>query len=139
MLSKTCRYGVRAVLYLSIHTDVNALLGVKELSQKIEVSIPMLSKVLQFLTRKNVIKSKKGRNGGFYMTENQKNMHLMDVIQQLERSEYLITACLLGQKHCTTHNNCPYHEKVAAIRTELRAIYNRDSIRTSALKLKQNL
>ncbi|MDF1697960.1 MAG: Rrf2 family transcriptional regulator, partial [Saprospiraceae bacterium] len=102
-------------------------------------STPMLSKVLQFLTRKKLIESKKGRNGGFFMKNDQKSMHLMEVIQQLEQSQYLITACLLGQKECTTGNKCPYHDKVAAIREELKAIYNTDSILESAIKLESRL
>ena len=136
MLSKTSKYGVRAVLYIAANTDENNLLGIKELSEKVEISTPMLSKVLQFLTKKELIESKKGRNGGFFMTIAQKNLHLMQVIQELEQTEYLITACMLGQKHCDVCNKCPYHMMVASIRSELKSIYNTDTILETSLKLK---
>jgi Rrf2 family iron-sulfur cluster assembly transcriptional regulator len=139
MLSKTSRYGVRAALYIAAHTDEKTLLGIKELSENIEINTPMLSKVLQFMTKRALITSKKGRNGGFYMTEVQKNRHLMYIIKELEQSEAIITACMLGQKHCDTCNKCPYHEMVASIRSELQAIYNTDSIVETALKLKNAL
>ncbi len=139
MLSKTSRYGVRAVLYIAANTDEKNLLGIKELSERIEISTPMLSKVLQFLTRKEIIESKKGRNGGFFMTNRQKNQHLMYVIQKLEQSEYLITACMLGQKHCDTCDQCPYHEMVASIRSELKAIYNTDTILETSIKLSNKI
>ena len=139
MLSKTSRYGVRAVLYIAAHTDEKTLLGIKELSKNVEISTPMLSKVLQFMTKRDLIASKKGRNGGFYMTEVQKNKHLMHVIKELEQSEAIITACMMGQKYCDTVNNCPYHEKVAAIRSELQAIYNTDTIVETAMKLQNAL
>jgi len=58
MLSKTSRYGVRAVLYIAAKTDENNLLGIKELSEVLEISTAMLSKVLQFLTKKELIESK---------------------------------------------------------------------------------
>jgi len=135
MLSKTSRYGVRAILYIALHTDENNLLGIKELAEKVEISTPMLSKVLQYLTKKELIESKKGRNGGFFMTDKQKNMHLMQVIQELEQSEYLITACMLGQKHCDISNKCPYHEMVTSIRSALKGIYNTDSILETSIKL----
>lgn len=136
MLSKTSRYGVRAVLYIAANTDEKNLLGIKELAEKVEISTPMLSKVLQFLTKKELIESKKGRNGGFFMTEVQKNQNLMHVIKELEQSEYLITACMLGQKHCDTCDKCPYHEMVASIRSELKAIYATDTILETSIKLK---
>ena len=139
MLSKTSRYGVRAVLYIAANTNEKNLLGIKELSEKIEISTPMLSKVLQFLTKKELIESKKGRNGGFYMTDVQKNLHLMQVIKEMEQSEYLIAACMLGQKNCDTCHNCPYHKMVASIRAELKAIYNTDTILETSLKLNNTI
>ena len=139
MLSKTSRYGVRSVLYIAANTDERNLLGIKQLAENLEISTPMLSKVLQFLTKKDLIKSKKGRNGGFFMTDEQKNQHLMLVIKELEQSEYLITACMLGQKHCNTGKNCPYHERVASIRSELKAIYGTETILEASLKLNNTL
>jgi Rrf2 family protein len=139
MLSKTSRYGVRAILFIAANTDEENLLGIKELSDKIEVSTPMLSKVLQFLTKKEFIESKKGRNGGFYMTSLQKCRKLMPVIKELTQSDYIITACMLGQKHCNTCDSCPYHQEVAAIRTSLNSIYNTDTILSTALKLENTL
>jgi Rrf2 family protein len=139
MLSKTSRYGVRALLYIAAHTDEKTLMGIKELSKNVEISTPMLSKVLQFLTKRELIASKKGRNGGFYMTDVQKNQHLMHVIKKLEQSEALITACMMGQKHCDTGNKCPYHDQVASIRSALQAIYNTDTIIETALKIKNAL
>ena len=139
MLSKTSRYGVRAILFIAANTDERNLLGIKELAEKVEISTPMLSKVLQFLTKKELIESKKGRNGGFYMTDVQKNQNLMHVIKELEQSEYLIAACMLGQKHCDTCHKCPYNEMVASIRSELQAIYNTDTILQTSLKLKNTI
>ena len=136
MLSKTSRYGIRAVLYIAAHSSDESLLGIKELSEVVKISTPMLSKVLQFLTKRDLITSKKGRNGGFYLTEAQKNQNLMHVIKELEQSETLIHGCLLGQKHCDTGYACPYREKVASIRSELKAIYNTDTIMETALKIK---
>ncbi len=135
MLSKTSRYGVRAILYIAANSNENRLIGVRDLSVAIEISQPMLAKVLQHLTKKNLIQSKKGRNGGYYMTSLQKNIHLLEVIRELEQSEYLINACLLGQKHCKTYDQCPYHDKVMLIRSELRAIYGTDTILNTSTKI----
>ena len=135
MLSKTSRYGVRSVLYLALYTNSSTLIGVKALAKKIKISDPMLSKILQNLTRKSLIESKKGRNGGFYMTKLQKAQNLMFVIRSLEQSDRLIKDCMLGQKDCGACGDCPYHEMVTSIRAELHAIYGTDTIEETARKL----
>jgi len=139
MLSKTSKYGVRSVLYLALYTHVDSLMGVRELATKVSISEPMLSKILQSLTKKKLIESKKGRNGGFYMTPDQKERKLMQVIRALEQSDRLINDCLLGQKNCEVCDMCPYSSMVASIRSELHAIYGTDSIEETARKLKSIL
>lgn len=135
MLSKTSRYGVRSVLYLALHTDSSCLVGVRELAKRIQISEPMLSKILQNLTKRRLIESKKGRNGGFYMTDEQKSQHLINIITDLEQSNRLINDCLMGQKNCKTCDRCPYHMRVTSIRSELHSIYGTDTILETAIKL----
>ncbi len=135
MLSKTGRYGVRSVLYLALHTELDKLVGVKEIAFHIKASEHMLSKVLQTLTKKKLIESKKGRNGGFFMTPDQKANKLIDVIKELEQSDRLINNCLLGQKDCINSNRCPYHNMVTSIRSELHSIYGCDTIEETSRKL----
>ncbi|GLR17602.1 Rrf2 family transcriptional regulator [Portibacter lacus] len=135
MLSKTSKYGVRAVLYLSINSDEEHLVGVKVLAEETEISESMLSKTLQYLTKRHLIESKKGRNGGFYMTEEQKNNDLMSIIKDIEQSDRLLKGCMLGQKNHITCEHCPYHISVTSIRNELQSIYASDSIRETAIKL----
>ena len=138
MLSKTGRYGVRAVLYIAANTSGEHLIGVRKLSRDIGVSEHMLSKVLQFMTRRDIVMSKKGRNGGFYMTEAQKQRTIMDVIRVLEQTQHLLSSCLMGQKNCEQGLHCPYRDKVASIRSELREIYATDTIVQAALKIKNS-
>jgi len=127
------------VLYLALNSDASDLIGVKELAPKVQISEPMLSKILQTLTKKKLIESKKGRNGGFYMTPLQKEVKLIQVIRSLEQSHRLLDDCMLGQKNCEVCDLCPYSEKVASIRSELKAIYGTDTIEETAIKLNQQL
>ena len=135
MLSKITKYSIRAILFLSVSTSEEKLLGVRQLSDSIKISEPMLSKVLQSLTKMNLIISKKGRNGGFYMSEEQKNLSLMHLIKTIEQSDYIVNECLLGQKGCAVCENCPYQSHVLALRKSLNTIYNTNSILETAKKL----
>lgn len=135
MISKASRYGVRAVLYLSVHSSESVLLGVKELAEVLKMSQPTLSKILQLLTKRKFITSKKGRNGGFYMMESQKNDTLMNVLLNFESSERILSDCMLGQKNSSSCKTCPYQEMVQSIRSQLKTIYGTDSIKDTAQKL----
>ncbi len=139
MFSKRSRYGIRAILHIALHTDEENLMGTTALAQNTGINEPMLSKVLQELTKKKMITSKKGRNGGFYMSTVQKSQKLIEVIKELDQSDKLINDCMLGQKSDRTCDTCPYSNDVATIRAELKAIYGTDTIVETAKKLNYKL
>ena len=64
MLSNSCKYGIRAVVYLaSRHTKSN--IGIKEISGDLGLPSPFLAKILQQLAKHKILNSVKGPNGGF--------------------------------------------------------------------------
>ena len=67
MLSNACKYAIRALLYLAIHTDEATKIGVKKIADEIEVPQPFLSKLLRQLSTNKLISSTKGPGGGFFL------------------------------------------------------------------------
>ena len=138
MFSKKSDYGIQAVLFLAANSDESHLLGSSDISKQLGISEPMLSKVLQHLTKKKFVGSKKGRNGGFFMTEWQKNQTLIQIIMELENSHELMGKCLMSLDRRCTDSNCPYHNHVSIIKEKLSTIYNTDTIKETAIKLNFN-
>ena len=139
MFSKKSIYGIKAVLCLAANTHENLLMGNSDIALETGIREPILSKVLQHLTKKNFVASKKGRNGGFFMTEWQKNQKLIQIIKELEQTDELLDQCMMGfDKNCQDEL-CPYQEDVSRLKQKLENLYGRDTIIETARKLKYNI
>lgn len=68
MLSNACKYAVRAVVYLAIHSNVDNKLGAKNIAEALEVPQPFLAQLLRKLTTNKLVSSSKGPGGGFFWT-----------------------------------------------------------------------
>ena len=117
MFSKTCKYAIRAILYLAIHTDENNKIGVDEIAKGLSIPRHFLAKILQQLTRHNLASSTKGRNGGFYLSESNKASTLLPVIEAIDGPD-TFTTCILGLPNCSGENPCTLHSQ-AVIQREV--------------------
>jgi len=118
MLSKSSTYAIRAVLFLSLHSSKSKKYSPKSIAEAIDVPAPFLAKTLQILTKRDLVSSVKGRNGGFYLTkENAMNslISIVDSIDGLSRFH----ECMLGLPVCGDENPCPIHHAVSPVKKQL--------------------
>ena len=137
MFSKSCKYAIRAVLYLALNTDEGKKIGVEEIAKNIEVPRHFLAKTLQQFTKKNLISSTKGPFGGFYLTEKNKSTNLYSVIEVIDGVEEL-KSCVIGLKECTNAKPCPYHHIVQGMRSKLVKVLKTETIIETAQRVKKN-
>jgi len=84
MLSKSSKYAIRAVLYLSLNSNKNKKYSPKKIAEMIDIPAPFLAKTLQELTKRNIISSTKGRNGGFYLTKADKLNPMLSIVDCID-------------------------------------------------------
>ena len=84
MLSTSCKYALRAAVYLTANTDDTRRAGIKEVSTEIEANEHTTAKILQLLVRERIIGSVKGPNGGFYISKHSKKIHLIDIVKVVD-------------------------------------------------------
>lgn len=108
MFSKSCKYAMRAVLFLALHSDPDHKIGVKEIAEALEVPKPFLAKILQQLARNNLISSVKGPSGGFYLSEANRRASLRSVVECIDGPE-VFSSCILGLPVCSSEHPCPLH------------------------------
>jgi Rrf2 family iron-sulfur cluster assembly transcriptional regulator len=118
MFSKACQYAIRAALYLAIHSSETQKVGVKEMASSLEIPQHFLGKTLQQLARYHLISSVKGPNGGFYLSEKNREITLRQVVICIDGPD-LFTACILGLPVCSGENPCPLHVQAMAYREGL--------------------
>jgi Rrf2 family protein len=134
MFSKSCKYAIRAVLYLAINTDKEVKLGVEELASTLDVPKHFLGKILQQLAKNNMVSSTKGRNGGFYLSKKNKAQNLLTVIKLID-GKGIFTDCILGLANCSNEKPCPYHDSIQKVRQEFLLQLKDETIAASAKRI----
>jgi Rrf2 family protein len=126
MLSNTSKYAIRAVIYLAVHANKGQKIGIKKISDALEIPSPFLGKILQVLVRRKLLSSTKGPNGGFGIGKNPYEISLYDIIIEMDGDD-LFNSCLLGAGHCDTHKKegsyCAMHYEFESARNELIKLY----------------
>jgi len=129
IFSKTCEYAIRAVLYIAHKSAGGKRIGIKDIAAGIDSPELYLGKILQDLSRKGLINSVKGPNGGFYIEGESLSRPLSDIVEAVDGNG-LFYGCALGLKQCSEINPCPLHHQFKAIRDEMKELLNQITIGT---------
>lgn len=115
MLSKSSTYAIRAVLYLALYSSEDKKYSPKKIAAEIDIPAAFLAKTLQELTKRSLISSTKGRNGGFYLTENNKRNALISIVDSIDGMDKF-NECVLGLTVCSDENPCSLHNSISHLR-----------------------
>jgi len=121
IFSKTCEYAMRAVFFIAAKTANGGRVGIKEIATGIDSPEHFLAKILQDLSRRGVIQSAKGPNGGFYVDDVILNMPLSSIVEAVDGNS-IFTGCGLGLEQCSEDNPCPIHHDFKSIRNQIQAL-----------------
>ncbi len=133
MLTKTCDYGIRAAVYIANRSDVE-FVSIREIAEQLDISFHFLTKILQKLTQKGMMKSSKGRSGGVMLARPAHTITLLEIILAIEETDCL-KKCLLGLENCSDDNPCPIHDQWKVIRENIQSIFET----TTLAQLKEGL
>lgn len=126
MFSKACEYGMRATIYIVANCKDGRKIGIKDICKSIGAPEHFTAKILQELSKRNIISSTKGPNGGFYVEEN-KEITLVDVVLAID-GDKIFTSCGLGITECSNKKPCPIHYEFKKIRDALKLMLETTSI-----------
>ena len=106
VISREVDYGIRCVLYLSGRPDQVTM--VEEISSAMRIPKSFLAKILQKLTRKGLVRSLRGVNGGFLLQRRPKEISLLDVIKVFQK-EVALNKCAVDNAACSISCSCVVH------------------------------
>jgi Rrf2 family transcriptional regulator, iron-sulfur cluster assembly transcription factor len=118
MLSTSCKYALRAAVYLMANTDDLVRAGIKEIAKEIEANEHTTAKILQLLAKERIIASVKGPNGGFYISRHAKKIYLIDIVKVVD-GVFFFFECGLGLRKCSETKPCPIHDSYKVSRQRL--------------------
>jgi Rrf2 family nitric oxide-sensitive transcriptional repressor len=106
MISQTAEYALRAIVYLA---DQGEARTTQEIAKATLVPPSYLSKVMQSLSRAQVVRSQRGLHGGFTLAKAPDELTVWDVIEAVDPIQRIRT-CPLGLKaHVKL---CPLHRRL---------------------------
>ena len=117
MFSKTCEYGIRAMIFVAQKSSEGLRVGVKEIARGIDSPEHFIAKILQILTKKELLSSMKGPNGGFFIKQ-ESVVSLADIVKAID-GDKLFVKCGLGLGYCSESRPCPIHHDFKVIRDRL--------------------
>lgn len=126
MLSRSCEYGLRAVLYLA-SVDEEGYVPISTISEELDISFPFLTKILQKLNDAELLTSKRGPKGGVSLTSATDEIFLYDVVVAIDGDD-LFEECVLGLPGCGDAQPCPVHDRWSDERDRVEALFRDTSL-----------
>jgi len=121
-ISRSTGYALVAVGYIAQHYKEGAVLAAR-ISKEYNIPLEYLLKILQQLVRANVLRSKRGPRGGFFLAHPSENITLLQIIEAVDGP-------LMSHLHLAEQtNNAPFSLKMEEVcekaTKEVRAIYEK--------------
>lgn len=106
-LSNTSEYALRILAYMA--KQPSKTYTAKHLVETLHISDKYLRQLMTSLTKKGLIYSIQGREGGYAFTRDISEIYISEIIDAVEGvNKYL--GCIMGFDHCSDENPCVMHK-----------------------------
>jgi Rrf2 family protein len=138
MLSKSCKIAIRAVVYVASKAGDGKKHSVKEIAAEVDAPEAFTAKVLQALTKHQVISSLKGPYGGFFIEDFQLQQPILNIVNAIDGLQ-AFTGCGLGLKFCSETKPCPFHYEYKEVRTKMLNTFQKTTVKKLAANLDKGM
>ena len=137
MFSKACEYAIKSVIFIAQEALAGRKTNVKQISEATNAPESFVAKILQPLSKKGILLSNKGKQGGFSIDlDKLEQINLIEIVLLTDGPD-ILTRCAFGLEKCSSEKPCPFHFKYKPIREGLKASLSEISIYDMALKTEQ--
>lgn len=128
MFSKACEYAIRASIYIAVKSEAGQRVSLKDIAGAIDSPEAFTAKILQQLSKDQIIASVKGPSGGFSIDKKKlQSLRLSQIVYAID-GDRIYKGCGLGLKDCSERKPCPVHHKFKIIREELKAMLENTTV-----------
>jgi len=112
LINRDTDYAVKAICFMAINNRKKNT--VVDLVRELRIPRPFLRKILQTLNKKGILKSYKGKEGGFLLAEPADKIFLMDLMN-IFQGKLKLNECLFKKRICPNLKTCSLREKLKEI------------------------
>ncbi|MDD5450004.1 MAG: Rrf2 family transcriptional regulator [Candidatus Omnitrophica bacterium] len=118
LITRDTDYAVRALCYIAGHKKEKVC--VSAIVKELKIPRPFLRKIFQALNKKGILKSYKGKGGGFELAQPPENIFLIDLIEVFQ-GPLKINECMFKNNVCPSIALCPLNKKITEIEKDVSA------------------
>ena len=127
-LSTKSRYGVRALFDIAYHS-VGLPTQIKDISRRQQISPRYLEQIFQRLKKADILGSKRGPNGGYFLLKDPADISLGDIVRATEGPfELVFCASKSPRKQCPRSEDCVAQEMWLDISIQIGSFFDSISI-----------
>jgi len=112
LITRDTDYALRALCYIAKHKE--ELISVAQLTHELKVPQPFLRKILQILNKEGLLKSYKGKGGGFRLAVEPNRIFLLDLMK-IFQGKFSLNECFLKKVICPNTKSCLLKKKIDGI------------------------
>ncbi|MGB0767971.1 MAG: RrF2 family transcriptional regulator [Phycisphaeraceae bacterium] len=117
MYSTTCSYAIRALARLAVIRP-EGYVRIQEVCEGTDLPSHFLAKIFRDLVSEGLLKSAKGRGGGFALARRPDAIRLYDIVDAVDGIK-LYSQCVVGLAKCDANQPCPQHDNFKPVRREI--------------------
>jgi Rrf2 family protein len=134
IFSGTTEYAIRALSELASR-NVQGTILLDDLLAGTDLPRDFIAKIFQKLVRAGLLRSAKGRGGGFALARPQHEIRLIDIVEAIE-GPYRLDRCVVGLERCNDQMPCSQHDLYKPIRQRLKDYLSTTTLVDMAVSLR---
>ena len=112
LITRDTDYAIRALA--AIASVKEKVVSAADLVRQLKIPRPFLRKILQTLNKKGILKSIKGKSGGFSLDADPQDIYLLKLMEVFQ-GKFKLNECLLKRERCPNISTCPLRKKICNI------------------------
>ena len=131
MLSKKCQYALHALIYLGEHQN-SGLVFISQIAESKKIPKKFLEAILLDLKNTNLLGSKKGKGGGYYLKKRPEEITILQVVRAIDGAVAMLPCVSLNFYErcglCENEQECTINHLFGQVRDETLKILSRNTL-----------
>ena len=131
MLSKKCQYALHALIYLGQHQDVG-LIFISQIAEAKKIPKKFLEAILLDLKNTNILGSKKGKGGGYYLKRKPEEITVLQVVRSIDGAVAMLPCVSLNYYEscgmCENEKECSINHLFSKVRDETLKVLSKSTL-----------
>tara|TARA_B100000959_G_C14741459_1_gene525260 strand:+ start:277 stop:717 length:441 start_codon:yes stop_codon:yes gene_type:complete len=118
LFSESTQYAIQAMIHLACNLDKKT--NVNIIAEKEGIPSQYLGKIVQVLSKHNLIKATRGRGGGISLNYSPKDIKIIDIVIAINGPFKNPEMCVYGLDFCVDTAPCPVHKQWKGLKEDMK-------------------